>query len=106
LVISRAELPLTGRLETMQPVAEIGVLCRQRRVPLAVDVTQSAGLISIDKARAQVSAGVFIGPKSLLGPTGIGGLVMGRGLDVCATRFGNIRVESSSLIHSPDTPTA
>jgi cysteine desulfurase/selenocysteine lyase len=90
----------------VQPVAEIGALCRQRGVPLAVDVTQSAGLIPINMARWQVSAVAFIRPKSLLGPTGIGGLVMGRGLDVCATRFGNMRVESSNLIHRPDTPTA
>ena len=92
MVISRAGLPLTGRLGTVQPVAEIGALCRQRGVPLAVDVTQSAGLISIDKARWQVSAVAFIGPKSLLGPMGIGGLVMGRGLDVCVVRFFDTRV--------------
>jgi cysteine desulfurase / selenocysteine lyase len=91
-------------LGTVQPVAEIGVLCRQRGVPLALDVVQSAGVIPIDMARWQVSAVAFTGHKALLGPSGIGGLVLSRDLEVATSRFGGTGVESSSLTHTQSYP--
>jgi selenocysteine lyase/cysteine desulfurase len=47
-----------------------------------------------------VSAVAFTGHKSLLGPTGIGGLVLSPGLDVKATRFGGTGRDSLSLDHT------
>ena len=46
----------------------------------------------------------FTGHKSLLGPTGIGGLVLRDGLDVRATRFGGTGVDSYSLAQTADYP--
>jgi selenocysteine lyase/cysteine desulfurase len=51
-----------------------------------------------------VSAVAFTGHKSLLGPTGIGGLVLSRELDVRTTRFGGTGMDSQSLIHSQSYP--
>jgi len=91
-------------LGTVQPVEQIGALCKERRVPLILDVTQTAGILPIDMRRWGVSAVAFTGHKSLYGPTGIGGLVLNRNLDVETIRFGGTGSESSSLSHPRDYP--
>jgi selenocysteine lyase/cysteine desulfurase len=71
---------------------------------LLIDAAQSAGGIPIDMGAWQVSALAFTGHKSLLGPTGIGGLVVDPELDIQTTRFGGTGVNSKSLIHTQTYP--
>jgi selenocysteine lyase/cysteine desulfurase len=89
---------------TIQDAQAIGGVCQQKGVPLILDVAQSAGLVPILLREWGVSAVAFTGHKSLLGPTGIGGLVFTRDLDIRATRFGGTGVESQSLIHTQSYP--
>jgi cysteine desulfurase family protein len=91
-------------LGTVQPVEKIGALCKERGIPFILDVTQTAGILPIDMRKWGVNAVAFTGHKSLYGPTGIGGLVLDRNVDVCTTRFGGTGVDSDSLIHSQDYP--
>ena len=91
-------------LGTIQPIAEIGRLCAEREVPLLIDAAQSAGVIPIDIAVSRISALAFTGHKSLLGPTGIGGLIIHPELDVQSTRFGGTGVDSKSLVHTQTFP--
>lgn len=91
-------------LGTIQPIVEVGSMCAERGVPLILDVTQSAGVIPIDMKSLHVDAVAFTGHKALLGPTGIGGLVLRSGLDVRPTRFGGTGVDSSSLVHTDTYP--
>lgn len=84
-------------LGSIQPIAEIGRICAERGVPLLIDTAQSAGYISIDMAAWNVSAVAFTGHKTLLGPTGIGGLITAPGVEVASTRFGGTGVDSHSL---------
>ena len=91
-------------LGTVQPVEQVAKLCRECAVPLLLDVTQTAGLVPIRMDEWGVGAVAFTGHKSLLGPTGIGGLVLSRGLDVRATRFGGTGRDSLSLAHSETYP--
>ncbi len=91
-------------LGTAQPISEIGRVCAERGVPLIIDAAQSAGVIPIDMSAWQVAAIAFTGHKSLLGPTGIGGLVVHPELEVQTTRFGGTGVESRSLIHTQSFP--
>ncbi len=91
-------------LGTLQPIHEIGNLCRGKGVPLVIDAAQSAGLIPVDISAWAVSAVAFTGHKSLLAPTGIGGLVLSRDFDVLPTRFGGTGIESQSLTHTPTYP--
>ena len=91
-------------LGTVQPVAEIGRLCAARGVPLLIDAAQSAGQIPIDMAAWQVGAVAFTGHKSLLGPTGIGGLVISPDLEIQSTRYGGTGVDSKSLLHTQTFP--
>jgi cysteine desulfurase/selenocysteine lyase len=81
-------------LGTIQPVEEVGRLCAERGVPFVLDVSQSAGVVPIHMENMQIDALAFTGHKALLGPTGIGGLVLREGIDVRATRFGGTGSDS------------
>ncbi len=91
-------------LGTVQPAADIGRICAARGVPLLIDAAQSAGQVAIDMAAWHGSAVAFTGHKSLLGPSGIGGLALCPGLDVASTRFGGTGIESQSPIHTQTFP--
>jgi cysteine desulfurase / selenocysteine lyase len=91
-------------LGTIQPVAEVGRACAEREIPLVLDVSQSAGIVPIDMQAMHVRAVAFTGHKSLLGPTGIGGLALGKGFDVRPTRFGGTGFQSWSPAHPEDYP--
>jgi cysteine desulfurase / selenocysteine lyase len=90
-------------LGTIQPIKTIGEICRGKGVPLAVDVSQSAGMVPIDMRNGSVQALAFTGHKSLLGPTGIGGLVIDPEadfpIDPMPTRFGGTGVDSKNPFH-------
>lgn len=88
----------------VQPVAEIAAVCRRQKVPLFLDASQSAGVLPIDMQALGVSALAFTGHKSLLGPTGIGGLVLTAGVDPAPTRFGGTGFDSRSLAHPAAYP--
>lgn len=92
-------------LGTIQPVQEIGRRCRERGVPVLIDAAQTAGVIPIDMETWQVAGVVFTGHKSMLAPTGIGGLVLDRQLeDIETSRFGGTGIDSGSLVHTQDFP--
>jgi len=91
-------------LGTIQPIEAIGAVCREKGVPLILDTAQSAGVLPIDISKWGVSAMAFTGHKSLLGPTGIGGLVLSRSLEVQSTRFGGTGIDSQELIHTQTYP--
>jgi cysteine desulfurase / selenocysteine lyase len=59
---------------TVNDIAAISAVCRERGVMLLVDAAQSAGCIPIDLARLPVDYLAFSGHKGLLGPQGTGGL--------------------------------
>ncbi|SPF39795.1 Cysteine desulfurase family protein [Syntrophobacter sp. SbD1] len=86
-------------LGTIQPISEVGSICRDRGIPLVLDASQSAGLIPIDMQTMHLHAVAFTGHKALLGPTGIGGLVLRKGIEIQPTRFGGTGIESRSPEH-------
>ncbi len=67
---------------TVQPVEEVARLCRERGVLLLVDAAQTAGCHPIDVGAWGVDLLAFTGHKSLLGPTGTGGLYVREGVAV------------------------
>ncbi len=91
-------------LGTIQPVQEIGRICAERNVPLLIDAAQSAGVVPIDMKEWHISAVAFTGHKSMLGPTGIGGLIIDPDLNVRSTRFGGTGVDSKSPVHTQTLP--
>ncbi len=61
---------------TLLPVAEIGALCRERGIFFCVDAAQTAGSVPIHVGELGIDALAFPGHKALLGPQGIGGLIL------------------------------
>ncbi|MDH5705287.1 MAG: aminotransferase class V-fold PLP-dependent enzyme [Candidatus Aminicenantes bacterium] len=89
---------------TVQPIKDIGKHCRERGIPLAIDVSQSAGKIPIDIEEMNVDVVAFTGHKSLLGPTGIGGLYVSEGIEIRHTRAGGTGVRSAVRTHLDEYP--
>ncbi len=89
---------------TVQPLAAIGRICRERGVPFAVDASQSAGKLPIDIVNMHIDMVAFTGHKSLLGPTGIGGLYVSGGIDIRHTRAGGTGVRSADRMHLDEYP--
>ena len=91
-------------LGTVQPLEKIGEICNAFDIPLLVDASQSAGLVSVNMEKMKASAMIFTGHKSLYGPTGMGGLILHPDLAISTTRFGGTGMESKSLIHTQTFP--
>jgi selenocysteine lyase/cysteine desulfurase len=89
---------------TVQPVTEIGKICKERGVRFVIDTAQTAGLIPIDMKSMGVDALAFTGHKSLLAPTGIGGLCVAEGVEVKHTRAGGTGVRSAYPFHLDEYP--
>lgn len=89
---------------TIQPVREIGRLCREAGIPFAIDASQSAGKVPIDMEEQCLDAVAFTGHKSLLGPTGIGGLYVREGVQIRQTRAGGTGVRSAVRTHLEEYP--
>ncbi|MGD8453743.1 MAG: aminotransferase class V-fold PLP-dependent enzyme [Phycisphaerae bacterium] len=67
---------------TVLPIREIGKLARERGVVFLVDAAQTAGCWPIDLAADHIDLLAFTGHKSLMGPSGTGGLAIADGFDV------------------------
>ncbi len=89
---------------TIQPIREIGRICREHGVIFAVDASQTAGQQPIDVRADFVDVLAFTGHKSLLGPTGIGGLYVGEGVTIRQTRAGGTGVRSADRRHLEEYP--
>ena len=60
----------------VQPVRELGELCRSKGVLIILDCAQSAGIIPISLDADNIDIACFAGHKGLYGPTGTGGMVI------------------------------
>lgn len=89
---------------TIQPVKEIGRHCKKAGIPFAIDSSQSAGKIPVDMEDLNADIIAFTGHKSLLGPTGIGGLYVREGIEIRHTRAGGTGVRSAVPTHLYEYP--
>ncbi len=67
---------------TLLPVAEVGRIAREHDLLLLVDAAQTGGAYPVDVQADQIDLLGFTGHKSLHGPMGTGGLVIGQRVDV------------------------
>lgn len=89
---------------TVQPLAEIGRVCREAGVIFATDSSQTAGVVPIDMQAMNLDVVAFTGHKSLLGSTGIGGLCVAEGVEIGQTRFGGTGILSEAPFQPEDYP--
>lgn len=89
---------------TIQPIGEIGRLCREAGILFAVDTSQSAGKIPVNIQEQFLDIIAFTGHKSMFGPTGIGGLYVREGVEIRHTRAGGTGVRSAEKAHLDDYP--
>ena len=61
---------------TLFPIGQVGALCRERGIFFLVDGAQTLGAVPVDMAAMGIDGLAFPGHKGLLGPQGIGGLVV------------------------------
>jgi cysteine desulfurase family protein len=66
---------------TVMPVSDIGRIAREHGLVLCVDAAQTAGCYPIDVVEMNIDLLAFTGHKSLLGPSGTGGLYIREGLE-------------------------
>ena len=66
---------------TLLPVAEVGAICRERDLLLLVDAAQTGGAYPVDVQADKIDLLGFTGHKSLGGPMGTGGMIVGERVD-------------------------
>jgi cysteine desulfurase family protein len=91
-------------LGTVQPVAEVGAVVRERGPLFLVDAAQTAGVVPIDVRAMHIDLLAFPGHKSLMGPTGTGALYVGPRAPVRAWREGGTGGDSSSETQPREFP--
>jgi len=83
-------------LGTIQPIGEVGRICRGQGVPFLVDAAQTAGACPIDMEAMAIDLLAFAGHKGTFGPHGTGGLVVCPGIELETWVEGGSGVESAS----------
>ncbi|MFD3155365.1 aminotransferase class V-fold PLP-dependent enzyme [Haloimpatiens sp. FM7330] len=88
---------------SIQPLEQIGKICKENNIFFIVDTAQTAGVLNVDFKKLNCNALAFTGHKSLLGPQGIGGFIIDNKLNDIASPFieGGTGSVSSSIIQ-PD----
>ncbi len=89
---------------TVQPVAEIGRLCREHGITFVLDTAQTAGVIPIDMRKMNIDVVAFTGHKALMGSMGIGGLCIRKHVEIKQVRSGGTGVHSAYPYHLEEYP--
>lgn len=70
-----------NEIGTIQPLAEIGAICRRRGILLHTDAVQAAGRIPVDVTRLRVDM-MSITAHKMYGPKGVGAIYVRKGVTV------------------------
>jgi cysteine desulfurase len=76
-----------NEIGTLQPIAEIGGLCRERGVPFHSDAVQSVGALEFDVRRIPVDL-VSLNAHKFYGPKGVGALYVRKGTRIATLQTG------------------
>ena len=89
---------------TVQPVKEIGAICREHGITFVVDTAQTAGVIPINMKEMNIDVLAFTGHKALMGSMGIGGLCVRKHVEIRQIRSGGTGVRSANPYHLEEYP--
>jgi len=76
-----------NEIGTVEPVAEIAAVCRERGVPFHTDAVQAASQLDVDVQKLGVST-MAIGAHKFYGPKGVGALFVRKGSPLLPTQTG------------------
>lgn len=76
-----------NEIGTINPMEEIGMLCRQRGIPLHSDAVQAAAHLPMDVQRDSIDL-LAIGAHKFYGPKGVGALAARQGIDLFPAQTG------------------
>lgn len=99
-----ATLHVSNVLGTIQPIDEIGRICREHDAFFLVDAAQSAGVVPIDLQATAIDMLAFPGHKALYGPTGTGALYVRPGIEIKPWREGGTGGDSTSPTQPTEFP--
>ena len=88
---------------TVQPIESIGAICKAHNLHFILDAAQTAGVIPIDVKACHINALCFTGHKWLLGPQGIGGIILTKEIAQILTHL--IAGGTGSFSHLETMPT-
>ena len=91
-------------LGTMQPIAEVGGICRRHQALFLVDAAQTAGILPIDMQGMQIDLLAFPGHKALFGPPGTGVLLVGHRVQPVPWREGGTGFDSEDPVQPRQLP--
>ena len=86
----------------MQDLAAIAASVATSDALLVVDSAQTAGVVAIDMEALPIDVLTFTGHKGLLGPMGVGGMIVAEHVDIRPLRVGGTGVDSLSP-YQPDS---
>ena len=92
---------VTGNLN---PLTEIGKLCKKYGVLFLLDASQTAGVFPIDMERDFIDILCFTGHKGLMGPQGTGGLYVRQGVKINPLKVGGSGIHSFDHDHPKAMP--
>src|SRR5207302_2859880 len=91
-------------LGTVQPIADVGRLVRERDMLFLVDAAQSVGVVPIDVQAMNIDLLAFPGHKGLFGPTGTGALYVASRIKLRPWREGGTGGDSTSPTQPAEWP--
>jgi cysteine desulfurase/selenocysteine lyase len=89
---------------TIQPLKEIGAVCREHGVLFAIDTAQTAGAAPINMKEMNIDVLAFTGHKALMGSMGIGGVCVRKHVEIRQHRSGGTGVRSAHPYHLEEYP--
>src|SRR5262245_16504891 len=89
---------------TVQPIAEIGQVVRERDVLFLVDAAQTAGVVPVDVQTLHIDLFALPGHKGLMGPTGTGALYVAPRVKINVWREGGTGGDSSNEVQPKEFP--
>lgn len=89
---------------TINPIKEIGEICKNENIIFLVDAAQTAGSVPIDVDKMGIDLLAFPGHKGLLGPLGAGGIYIKKGIELTPARYGGTGIYSEMKTQPDELP--
>ena len=85
-------------------IRKITAVAHDHGIPVLVDASQTAGAYPINMEKDGIDILVFTGHKSLMGPTGTGGMCVGSNIDIAAVIRGGTGIQSLNPLQPSEYP--